>query len=143
MAEMTITQIEKAEFDLVDALAGLPAASNGTDGKRQKALEVLEKLRATKKALLARSPDVLRKSSKRAVAAPHWIGFPGVPTEVTAIVKAARDRQSEERRLAKRAGAERAHTDLGPALASIRSTLRAPLVGERNLIGFLNRYAAP
>jgi hypothetical protein len=59
------------------------------------------------------------------------------------MVKAARDRQSEERRLAKRAGTERAHTELSTALASIRSALRAPLVGERSLVGFLNRYAAP
>ena len=38
-----------------------------------------------------------------------------------------RDRQSEERPLAKRANTERANTDLGTALASIRSMLRAPL----------------
>jgi hypothetical protein len=139
-AEMTIERLEKAEFDLVAAIA-LPAT---TRAMRDKAVEVLAKVRDMKRALLARDPTVLRKSSsKSALAAPHWIGLPSVAPEVSAMVKAARDRQSEERRLAKRSGTERAHTELSTALASIRSALRAPLVGERSLVGFLNRYAAP
>jgi hypothetical protein len=140
MTTVTITELEKLEFDLVAAIA-LPAT---TRAMREKAVAVLAKLRSRKAELLKANPEVLRKSSKRAVAAaPHWIGLPTVAAEVTAMVKAARDRQSEERRLAKRAGTERANTDIRTALASIRSVLRAPLVGERNLVRFLNRYAAP
>jgi hypothetical protein len=134
-AEMTIERLEKAEYDLVAAIA-LPAT---TPTMREKAVAVLAKLRSRKAELLKANPEVLRKSSK--VAAPHWIGLPSVAAEVTAMVKAARDRQSEERRIAKRAGA--VGNDIGSALSSIRAMLRAPIVGERNLVGFLNRYAAP
>jgi hypothetical protein len=134
-AEMTIERLEKAEFELVAAIA-LPAT---TRAMRDKAVAVLAKLRSRKAELLKANPEVLRKSSK--VAAPHWIGLPSVAPEVTAMVKAARDRQSEERRLAKRAGT--VGNDLGSALSSIREMLRAPLVGDRSLVGFLNRNAAP
>jgi hypothetical protein len=112
--ELTLTEIETAEFNLVAAIAGFPDVAAPM---RAKAIAVLAKLRCRKAELLKANPDVLRKSSsKNALAAPHWIGLPSVAPEVTAMVKAARDRQSEERRLAKRAG-----TDLSTALATIKT----------------------
>jgi hypothetical protein len=69
--EEAIARLDAAEYGLVDVLAGLPAASNGAGGRREQALEVLEKLRATKRALLARSPDVLHKASSRLAGHPE------------------------------------------------------------------------
>jgi len=56
----TITQIEKIEFDLVAALANLPA---GARQMRAKVVDTLAKVRDRKRQLLARSPDVLRKAA--------------------------------------------------------------------------------
>jgi hypothetical protein len=61
----SLEQLDRAEYGLVDVLAGLPAASNGAGGMRERCLELLEKVRATKRALLNRSPEVLRKTAVR------------------------------------------------------------------------------
>ena len=104
MSTLTITQLEKIEFDLVAALAKLPA---GARQMRTKALEVLAKVRVRKRELLAQSPDVLRKASAATPAAPHWFGLPSAEPEVTEMVRQYRDRQSEERRLSKASGRTR------------------------------------
>ena len=104
MSTLTITQIEKIEFDLVAALAKLPA---GARQMRTKALEVLAKVRVRKRELLAQSPEVLRKASAATPAAPPWFGLPSVEPEVTEMVRQYRDRQSEERRLSKASGRTR------------------------------------
>jgi hypothetical protein len=139
--EQAIARLDTAEYDLVAALAGIP----GAGGMREKALEVLGKVRATKRALLARSPEILRKSARslaghpevrRARTEPHWRGLPVVEGEVTAMVKAARDRQSEERRLAKTSGQATPERD---ALAALKQTLAQPIAGSRAVINFLSR----
>jgi hypothetical protein len=79
-----------------------------------------------KRALLARSPDVLRKSStvgRRAPAEPRWFGLPAVEAEVREILQAARDRRSEEDRLAKRGSRD----PIAPL-----TTLKAALRGGRS-----------
>jgi hypothetical protein len=135
---VTIEEFEKLEFNLVAALADLPASQAAL---RPQALEVLEKLRAQKRALLARSPDVLRKGSRLVNhpdakrTAVSWRGLPIVEGEVTAMVKAARDRQSEERRLAKTSGQATPER----ALAALKQTLRQPITGDRALVNFLTR----
>jgi hypothetical protein len=98
---VTISQIEKIEFDLVDALAGLPAAEQRLQTKVR---DMLAKVRAKKRELLALAPDVLRKAAAVGRSTPaesRWFGLPCVEPEATEMVKAARDRQSEELRLAK------------------------------------------
>jgi len=139
-ADHAIARLDAAEYGMVDALAGLPAASNG--GMREKVLAVLEKVRATKRVLMARSPDILRKASAgggRAPAAPHWVGLPVVEAEASAMVKAARDRQAEELRLAKASG--RAPDEPGDLMPILKQTLRQPITGDRALVSFLNRRA--
>lgn len=102
--ELTLTEIEAAEFNLVDQISKLPAAAKR---KRDQALEVLAKLRAVKGRLLAANPDILRKAAKSIPAEPHWVGLPTIGAEVDTLVKEARARQSEERRLAKASGRTR------------------------------------
>jgi hypothetical protein len=65
-----------------------------------------------------------------------WRGLPIVEAEVTAMVKAARDRQSEERRLAKTSGQAAPEPS---ALAALKQTLRQPITGDRALVNFLTR----
>jgi hypothetical protein len=95
--DITIERLEKAEFDLVAAIA-LPAT---TRAMREKATAVLAKLRATKRALLARSPNVLRKSStKSRLAEPSWRGLPVDNIAAETLAKEARSRAADRRRLA-------------------------------------------
>ena len=104
MSALTIKQVEKLEFDLVAAIA----VFTGEPSMREKATALLAKLRDIKRKLLAAAPDVLRKSAARPpLAGPRWVGLPCVETEVTELVKAARDRQSEERHLGKASGRTR------------------------------------
>jgi hypothetical protein len=104
--ELTLTEIEAAEFNLVDQISKLPAAAKR---KRDQALETLAKLRDVKGRLLAANPDILRKATARSStpASPHWFGLPVIEVEAEQMVKAARDRQSEEQRLAKASGRTR------------------------------------
>jgi hypothetical protein len=132
--EMTIAQLDRTECGLVDVLAGLPAtSSNGTGGMRERCLELLEKVRAAKRAFLARSPETLRKASavgRRAPAEPHWIGIPSVAAEVREIVQAARDRRAEEDRLAKR-GAPR-ETAPEAAMQCVSVGFIGQIIGDRH-----------
>jgi hypothetical protein len=130
---VTIAQYEKLEFDLVAGLAALPASQ---EGLRRRALEVLETLRAQKRALLARSPDVLRKSSaRRPPAQPAWRGLPVDNVAAKTMVAEARSRGIEEQRLAKTSGQAASGQ---AALTTLKAALRSPIVGDRGLIGFLN-----
>jgi hypothetical protein len=97
--EVTLTEIEAADFNLVDQTSKLPAAAKC---KRDQALEVLAKLRDVKGGLLVANPDILRKAAARrsTPTSPHWFGLPSVEPEVREMIKAARDRQSEVQRLA-------------------------------------------
>ena len=127
---VTISQIEKIEFDLVDALVGLPAAEQRLQTKVR---DMLAKVRGKKRELLALAPDVLRKAvtvGRSAPAEPRWVGLPCVEPEATEMVKAARDpRSSGSRRpLAAR--------DIGRRSMTLREQA---IVGDRNLIAFLNR----
>ena len=144
--EQAIARLDAAEYGLVDVLAGLPAAANGAGGRREQALEVLEKLRATKRALLARSPDVLHKASRlaghpevrRASAEPHWRGLPVDGIAAKTLEAEARSRRAEEQRLAKKSG----QADPGQAaIATLKAALARPIVGDRRLVAFLNRHA--
>jgi hypothetical protein len=60
--ELTLTEIDAAEFNLVDQISKLPAAAKR---KRDQALETLAKLRDVKGRLLAANPDILRKAAAR------------------------------------------------------------------------------
>jgi hypothetical protein len=53
--------------------------------------------------LVGAAPDILRKAGG-SIPQPRWFGLPAVEAEVTELVKAARDRQAEERRLSKASG---------------------------------------
>jgi predicted nucleic acid-binding protein len=101
--EVTLTEIEAADFNLVDQTSKLPAAAKC---KRDQALEVLAKLRDVKGGLLVANPDILRKAAARrsTPASPHWFGLASVEPEVREMIKAARDRQSEVQRLAQASG---------------------------------------
>jgi hypothetical protein len=145
----TITQIEKIEFDLVAALANLPA---GARQMRAKVVDTLAKVRDRKRQLLARSPDVLRKAAgNRPTAEPHWFGLPAVAEEVAEIVTAARDRVAELERLAKRSNELGFHqlprnpdaALAGEVMTTIKGALSRPMLGDRSLISFLNRHAKP
>jgi hypothetical protein len=97
----TITELEEAEFKLVDAIWRL-SLSEATADLRRRCQDMLDRVRARKASLLGDNPDVLRKSesgARRSPAEPRWFGLPCVESEVRELVKAARDRQSEERRL--------------------------------------------
>jgi hypothetical protein len=142
MSTEVIERLDRAEYDLVDALAGLPATNtNGTGGLRERALETLAKLRETKRALLARNPSILRKASaarRSAPAEPHWIGLPVDNLQASVLAKEARSRAAEEQRLAKRAGEETAQ----PAIDVLKRSLRQPTAtGNAGLIGFLRHRA--
>ena len=94
---------------------------------------MLDRVRARKVSLLRDNPDVLRKSdtgARRSSAEPRWFGLPCVEPEVREMVKAARDRQSEERRLAKASGRNMP----GEPDGAMRQALRWPIVGNRGLI---------
>jgi hypothetical protein len=147
--EQAIARLDTAEYDLVATLAGIP----GAGGMREKALEVLEKVRATKRALLARSPEILRKSARslaakvapygatspksRARTEPHWRGLPVDSIAAKTMVAEARSRGLEEQRLSKAAG--RTPGDPGETLQVLKQTLRQPITGERALVNFLAR----
>src|SRR5467141_2794498 len=94
----TIGELERSEHDLVDLLFRLPMSDVGL---RTQATDTLRKVRLIKAELLRRNPDVLRKSSGTAAAAPS----PRSPLinhgEVKQLVRAAIDRSAAERRLAK------------------------------------------
>jgi len=134
-AEITIAQLDRAEYDLIDALAGLPADKRAM---RARALEVLEKLRTTKRALLARSPDILHKAGRSAPAEPSWRGLPVDNIAAKTMVTETRDRQLEERRLAK-SGHAAASREV--ALGSLKKALRQPSYGNAGMIEFLTRRA--
>jgi hypothetical protein len=190
----TITELEELEYRLVDSLFRLPLGE-ATAALRRRCEDVLAKIRVKKAALLDQFPDILRKSASRplATAEPRWFGLPAVGAEVDELVKAARDRQAEEQRLAKASGRTRyqapehlrgksirlvdgrrldvpahgtcelslpSHAHYGPARSAVhgqlvgasfrelpdepdealKRTLREqPIVGDRNLIAFLNR----
>ena len=141
---MSLTGLETAEYQLVDAMACLSQLrlTVATATLRKRCEDVLEKVRTRKRELLARSPDILRKASavgRRAPTAPHWVGLPVVEAEASAMAKAARDRQSEERRLAKAAG--RTPDEPGDLMPILKQTLRQPITGDRALVSFLNRRA--
>jgi hypothetical protein len=92
-----ITEIEEAEFKLVDALSRLGQLPIEKTGElRRQCEEVLAKVRAKKRQLLALAPDVLRKASAhgRSTPEPRWVGLPSIEPEVAEMIKAARDRQS-------------------------------------------------
>ena len=65
---VTLAEYERLEFNLVAALADLPPSK---EALRPRALAVLEKLRAEKRELLARSPDVLRKGRRQTASSPR------------------------------------------------------------------------
>jgi hypothetical protein len=131
---VTIEQYEKLEYDLIAALADLPASQ---EALRPRALEVLEKLRSLKRVLLARSPDVLRKSSaRRPPAQLSWRGLPVDGIAADTLVKEARSRGLEAERLAKTSGQA---TPERAALAALKQTLRQPIAGSRAVINFLSR----
>jgi hypothetical protein len=131
---VTIAQYDKLEFDLVAALADLPASQ---EALRPRALAVLEKLRSQKRALLARSPDVLRKSARRPHPQPAWRGLPVNSIEVDTLVKEACSRGLEEQRLAKRSGQATPER----ALATLKVAMRRPIVGDRAFLGFFSQRA--
>jgi len=140
MSTEVIERLDRAEYDLVDVLAGLPA-TNTTGGLRERALETLGKLRETKRALLARCPDVLRKASaaRRSVPTePHWIGLPVDNIAADTFAKEARSRAAEAARLAKRAGEETPQ----PAIDLLKRSLRQPAAtGNNGLMQFSARRA--
>ena len=90
---VTIEQIDKIEFDLVAALAGFPAVAAPM---RAKATALLAKVRSVKRQLLAAAPDVLRKSSARAPAAPSWRGLPVDNIAAATLAKEARSRAARK-----------------------------------------------
>jgi hypothetical protein len=105
---------------------------------RPRALAVLEKLRSQKRALLARSPDVLRKSSaRRSPAQTAWRGLPVDNVAADTLVKEARSRGLEEQRLAKRSGQATPER----ALATLKVAMRRPIVGDRAFLGFFSQRA--
>jgi hypothetical protein len=137
---VTITQIEKAEFDLVAAIA-LPAT---TRAMRAKAAEVLAKLRDVKSRLLASNPEILRKSAApRPLAEPSWRGLPVDNIAAKTMVHEARDRQAEDVRLTKHFG------PAGPggqtpqvAVDAMKRALHAPAaIGNRGMVDFLTHRA--
>jgi hypothetical protein len=67
--------------------------------------------------------------------------LPSVGPEVTSLIKAARDRQSEERRLAKRTSAPPDDVPGQAAMMALKTTLRAPIIGNAGLVDFLTRRA--
>jgi hypothetical protein len=148
--ELTLTEIEAAEFNLVDQISKLPAAAKR---KRDQALETLAKLRDVKGRLLAANPDILRKAAgTRTPAEPRWFGLPAVAEEVAELVHAARDRQAERQRLERLAkqSNELGFRELprnpddalaGETIMTIKGALQRPMAGDRNLLRFLNRYA--
>jgi hypothetical protein len=136
---VTIAQYDKLEFDLIAALADLPASQ---EGLRPRALEVLEKLRSQKRALLARSPDVLRKSSaRRTPAQPSWRGLPVDTIAVDTMVKEARSRGVEEQRLAKAFRRQAVGNVTQAELAALKGAMRRPIVGDRAFLGFFSQRA--
>jgi hypothetical protein len=143
MSTAVIERLDRAEYALEDALAGLPAASNGAGGMREKALETLEKVRTVKRQLLAREPDVLRKSSAAVCKIePRWRGLLPVDTiAADTVAKEARSRAAEEQRLAKRTGGD-ASREIARALPMLKTALRRPAAaGNRQLIDFLTGRA--
>jgi hypothetical protein len=135
--ELTLTEIEAAEFNLVDQISKLPAAAKR---KRDQALEVLAKLRDVKGRLLARNPDLLRKGSAVALKLePSWRGLPVDNIAAKTMATEARDRQAEDVRLGKHFGPG------GPggqtpqvALDTMKRALRAPTAtGNAGMTAFL------
>src|SRR6266852_995701 len=95
----SLQEMEKSEADLVDLLFRLPMSEVGI---RTKAADTLQKVRKLKAEFLRRSPNVLRKSSGTAAAAPQPRGSPLInDDEVRQMVREARDRTAAERRLSK------------------------------------------
>jgi hypothetical protein len=126
-----IAQLDKAEFDLVATIA-LPVTSQTM---REKATAVLAKVRATKRQILARCPDVLRKrkASTARRAEPSWRGLPVDNIAADTFAKEARSRATEAARLAKRAGEETPQ----PAIDVLKRALRAPTAtGNNGLMQF-------
>jgi hypothetical protein len=122
--ELTLTEIEVAEFNLVDQISKLPAAA-----KRDEALEFLAKLRDVKSRLLARNPGILRKASAaRRPAEPSWRGLPVDNIAAEIFAKEARLRAAETARLAKRAGEQSSQ----PAIDVLKRTLRQPAATGNN-----------
>jgi hypothetical protein len=77
------------------------------------------------------------KAIKRALPQPHWYGLPVVEAEASEMVKAIIDRLAEARRLAK-AGLREAPEQPDELL---KRAIRRPIIGDRQLINFLNRNA--
>ena len=139
MSTVSIAGLEEAEFKLVDALWRLPL-TEATAALRRQCQEVLDRLRARKATLLEQHRDVLRKSaiSRHVPVDPRRRGLPSVEPEVAGLVKAARDRQAEERRLSKRSGQAAPGQNV---MAAMKGALRQPIFGNRALTDFLTRRA--
>jgi hypothetical protein len=101
---MSLSQLERAEYKLVDALAGLPARHQ----LRARVEAMLGKVRATKASWLDHHPDVLRKASRvPSPPAPSWRGLPIDGIAAKTMAAEARSRSAEEQRLAKASGRTR------------------------------------
>jgi hypothetical protein len=125
---ISLETIEKAEFETTDALFRMPYAA----AARPQLHQALINLRIAKRKMLVANPEILRKSntSRR--------DLPADDIAVKAMVAEARDRQSEEQRLGHHHRDEIPDAD---ALTVIKNALAKPILGDRGLVGFLNRNA--
>jgi hypothetical protein len=132
-----LQELERNEHDLVDLLFRLPMSEVAL---RTQATDTLQKIRRLKAEVLRRNPDIIRKGSTAAAAPP-----PRSPLinhgEVKQLVRAAVDRSSAERRLAKGITVYNPHrrdSDAAP-VAAIRRALAAPYRETSGLINLLTK----
>ena|SRR5947207_1594662 len=134
---MSLREMEKSEYDLVDLLFRLPMSEVGL---RAKATDALQKVRKLKAEFIRRSPDTIRKGSIAAAATP-----PRSPLinhgEVKQLVRAAIDRSAAERRLAKGITVYDPHRrgDDAAPLAAISRALAQPYRESEGLFQLLTK----
>jgi hypothetical protein len=97
---VSITEIERLEYQLLDLSSRLPAGSP----KQQQCEEGLGKLRGMKRAVLAANPDILRKAGTMRT---HQSSPLVDASEVGKLVQEAHDRADHDKRMAKLAKLEK------------------------------------
>jgi hypothetical protein len=93
-----LAELETAEFHALDALARLAPSSR----RHAQLRDALAAARTVKAALLAASPDILRKGGSKMA-----ISVPTPAAEVAKTIRETADRMAEEWRLGKRSGRRR------------------------------------